>query len=273
MAVPASPGAMADDLSHVSFANPDFLEKNGLTSNNVLEYFYTSPFYQHLGPNSLNEQRRRGLQAEAQPGSHEFVVLAANEDAKEGRVETCIFVIQRLQHPATPKETYYVVAGTVYQAPELSELFKSALCQSAVGALGILKKQLEAMRPPEVDQPNSASPGWPAWCVFEQRPVPSAWRTSIEGSRARLEGRLLRRLSRLRSAARAARTCVTCVASHASHRSRPAAAPDPTFVANLVASLGAQLTSALGKPFADWIFDGDTAAYSREFPPPQETSN
>eukprot|EP00435_Cladocopium_sp_Y103_P042120 s530_g11.t1 len=173
--------AETDDLSHVSFANPDFLEKNGLTPSNVLEYFYTSPFYQRIGQNSVNEQRRRGLKVEVQPGHHEFVVLAANEDAKEGKVETCIFVIQRLQHPATPKETFYVIAGTIYQAPELSELFKSALCQSATGALGILQKQLEAMRPPEVDsQPHAASPGWPTWCLFEQQPVPSAWRVPIE---------------------------------------------------------------------------------------------
>jgi hypothetical protein len=30
-----------------------------------------------------------------------------------GKVETCIFVIQRLQHPATPKETFYVIAGAM----------------------------------------------------------------------------------------------------------------------------------------------------------------
>ena len=70
-----------------------------------------------------------------QPGSSEFVVLSANEDGKAGRVETSVFVIQRLVHPKTFKETFYVVSGTVYQAPELSELLRKALGQSASGAL------------------------------------------------------------------------------------------------------------------------------------------
>ncbi|CAK9090004.1 unnamed protein product [Durusdinium trenchii] len=126
------------DLAHVSFVNTEFLEKNGLTPKNVLEYFYTSPFYLHFGEGSLNEQRRRGLQVEAQAGSHEFVLRTANEDAKAGVVETSIFVLQRLQHPATSKETFYVISGTIYKAPELSELLKSSIGQSAIGATSSL---------------------------------------------------------------------------------------------------------------------------------------
>ena len=49
-----------------------------------LEYFYTSPFYQRTGQDSVNEQRRRGASVADLRGRHEFQVLAANEDAKEG---------------------------------------------------------------------------------------------------------------------------------------------------------------------------------------------
>ena len=178
-----------DDLAHVSFLNPEFLEKNGLTPKNVLDYFYTSPFYPHFGQNSLNEQRRRGLQVEAQAGSHEFVLRAANEDAKAGRVETSIFVLQLLQHPSIFKESFYVISGTIYKAPELSELIKSAIGQSAFGATSILKKQLEAMRIPLPEATDDAKTtaadeaiGWPAWCQFETGIVPAAWRAPIESA-------------------------------------------------------------------------------------------
>lgn len=69
------------------------------------------------------------------------MVLSANEDGKAGRVATSVFVIQRLVHPSTAKETFYVISGTVYQAPELSELLRKALGQSASGALCGLAKR------------------------------------------------------------------------------------------------------------------------------------
>ncbi|CAJ1359284.1 unnamed protein product [Effrenium voratum] len=171
-----------DDLAHVSFVNTEFLQKNGLTVKNVLDYFFTSPFYLHFGgATSLNEQRRRGQIED--PSASEFVLLAANEDAKEGRVETSVFVIQR--RSTVPHEAFYVISGSVYKAPEISELMGSALCQAALSAAGILKKQLEAMRQKELpdlpsegrleSEPSEPSePTWPAWCLFETK-APPAW--------------------------------------------------------------------------------------------------
>lgn len=46
--------------------------------------------------------------------------------------------------------------GTIYQAPELSELFKSALCQSAVGALGGALRHSEDEQIPKHEELRAA---------------------------------------------------------------------------------------------------------------------
>ncbi|CAE8583442.1 unnamed protein product, partial [Polarella glacialis] len=144
----------ADEIAHVSFANVEFLRRYGLNVKNVLEYFYTSPFYLHCGgPSSLNERRRRaGSGEEVRPSGnwHEFTLVHANEDAKDGRVETSIFVIQKVlwregHEGSVPSEVFYVLSGSIYKAPQIGELFDAAICQAARSADLILRKQLEGV--------------------------------------------------------------------------------------------------------------------------------
>ncbi|CAE7632067.1 MED6, partial [Symbiodinium pilosum] len=138
-----------------------------------LDYFYTSPFYQRSGgPESLNERRRRGQKVEEASPGIEFVVVGANADAKEGRLETSIFVVQRLLRrageSAVPQDVFYVLAGSVYKAPPIVDIFDGALCQTAMAASSILKKQLESFRYTAEEQPaaaqdaRSTNPDWPS---------------------------------------------------------------------------------------------------------------
>eukprot|EP00439_Symbiodinium_sp_Y106_P020733 s1582_g2.t1 len=187
-----------EDLAQVSFVNEDFLRKHGLSTSNVLDYFYTSPFYLRCGgPESINERRRRGQRVEAATTGIEFVVAGANADAREGILGTSIFVLQRVLRrageSATPQDAFYVLAGTVYKAPSLVDIFDGALCQSARAASSILKKQLESMRQSTGDEAPDApesrlGDGWPAWCNFERPAVPAVWLRGAFSDSARRVG-------------------------------------------------------------------------------------
>mmetsp|Transcript_49926 Transcript_49926/g.93442 ORF Transcript_49926/g.93442 Transcript_49926/m.93442 type:complete len:190 (-) Transcript_49926:45-614(-) len=180
-----------EDLAQVRFMNDDFLQKHGLTVSNVLDYFYTSPFYLRCGgPESLNELRRRGgvIDEAMATTNTEFVLVCANDDAKEGRMETSIFVLQRvLRRPgeaASPRETFYILAGTIYKAPPAAEIFDAALCQSAVAARSILAMQLDVFQRTEEESipangtrdPEST---WPAWCHLERPAMPPSWLRTV----------------------------------------------------------------------------------------------
>ena len=103
------PELIPECLAFLHEARVDFKRNEGgiiFWDKPRLDYFFTSPFYLHFGgATSLNEQRRRGQIEARQTGPHhlasdsiclhsppackdpsasEFVLLAANEDAKEG---------------------------------------------------------------------------------------------------------------------------------------------------------------------------------------------
>ncbi|KAL1232209.1 Mediator of RNA polymerase II transcription subunit [Trichinella spiralis] len=101
---------------------------NWLSASNVLDCFTNTlnPFYD---PNCLNEQVRiQRLSSEILSRVHgvEYILLHAAEP---------LFVIRKqYRQPnqnVTPLEDYYIIGGTVYQAPDLSSVFNSRL-QSAI---------------------------------------------------------------------------------------------------------------------------------------------
>ncbi|KRY88373.1 Mediator of RNA polymerase II transcription subunit 6 [Trichinella pseudospiralis] len=101
---------------------------NWLSASNVLDCFTNTlnPFYD---PNCLNEQVRiQRLSSEILSRVHgvEYILLHAAEP---------LFVIRKQYRQPnqniTPLEDYYIIGGTVYQAPDLSSVFNSRL-QSAI---------------------------------------------------------------------------------------------------------------------------------------------
>lgn len=191
--------ANIEGIAHTSFANTGFLRTHGLSTRNALEYFFLSPFYACSGGmTSLNELRRRGEQVAHTGNYHEFVLAYSNEAAKEGRVETSVFVIQKVSHQKVPSDSFYIIAGHVYKAPQLSGVFDSALHQVAASVDTILRRQVERLSRKRhwiaentdtlfVDVTDTGHrPRWPEWCFFEKRALPSAWiyeavKTSVPG--------------------------------------------------------------------------------------------
>eukprot|EP00416_Gambierdiscus_australes_P034108 CAMPEP_0171107372 /NCGR_PEP_ID=MMETSP0766_2-20121228/66668_1 /TAXON_ID=439317 /ORGANISM="Gambierdiscus australes, Strain CAWD 149" /LENGTH=219 /DNA_ID=CAMNT_0011568659 /DNA_START=215 /DNA_END=874 /DNA_ORIENTATION=+ len=189
---------LGEDTAHLSFSNVDFLQRHGLHPRNVLEYFYTSPFYARCGGmTSANEARRRGHQAPLSGDVHEFMLTYSNNAAKSGRIETSVYVIQKISHRTAqdgtvPSDTFYIVAGSIYKAPQLGELFERTVHQTTSAVDAILQRQVEPLKlPREAEEPGAPkreagasgtgagdcdSPlRWPAWCIFEKRPLPGAW--------------------------------------------------------------------------------------------------
>ena len=126
---------MSSDLSSISFRDELFLVSEGLSSRNVMEYFYQSPFYSLTGgQSSINEMIRRGSIAPASASRVDgdlYMMVSANEEGEAGLVDTGIFVVQKFRQnvnkPRIPLEVFYVQCGTIYQAPGLGRLIERHL--------------------------------------------------------------------------------------------------------------------------------------------------
>lgn len=122
-------------LSSISFRDEQFLISEGLSSRNVMDYFYQSPFYSLTnGENSINEMIRRGSIAPSSASRVDgdvYMVVSVNEEGEKGLIETGIFVIQRFRQqinkPRIPLECFYVQCGTIFQAPGLGRLIERHL--------------------------------------------------------------------------------------------------------------------------------------------------
>ncbi|KFD48989.1 hypothetical protein M513_10141, partial [Trichuris suis] len=115
-------GLQVSNPLHVQW-NPPW-NPNWINASNVLEYFTNTmnPFYD---PNCLNEQiRMQRLSPEvlSRASGVEYALLFACEP---------LFVIRKQYRQAnqtiTPMEDYYIIGGTVYQAPDLCSVLNSRL--------------------------------------------------------------------------------------------------------------------------------------------------
>lgn len=107
---------------NLSFLDPVFLSNYGpLSSLNILEYFYLSPFYDSA---SCNEQLRiQGASIDnlnSMTGK-QFIHIKNDNEPK-------LFIIKEIDRDRTGKarlrEVFYCIDGTFYQAPDLYDLVK-----------------------------------------------------------------------------------------------------------------------------------------------------
>jgi hypothetical protein len=158
-----------------TFRNQQFLVNEGLNPQNVLDYFYESPFYIEAGgPTSLNEQQRRGQQVDiAQPGEW-FELVFSNDEGKSGFVDESIFVIQKFQktHAAKklPREVFYVLSGTVAAAPGLGLLLERIAATTAVNFAEIYRLVRDARQVEKPTAKKENGHGWPDFVIFEENP-------------------------------------------------------------------------------------------------------
>lgn len=135
-------------LDEVQWKHPEWIQRNGLRTDNVLEYFSLSPFYDRSSNNQVlkmqsqyNELHSRGndLYSELQNMKGlEFVVAIAQDPD--------LWVIRK-QERISPKETrpistYFVVGENIYMAPAVHTIIQNRILSIALSlnkALGIAR--------------------------------------------------------------------------------------------------------------------------------------
>ena len=172
---------MTSDPHQLTFRDQSFLVSQGLRPDNAIDYFAESPFYQNFGGyESLNEKTRRGEISSIQDGMHSgepvvyFEIVHANEEAKLGYVDEGIMAIQKFTKiggQRTPREVFYLVAGTIHLSPTLGKILEQSLGKVAQN-LNEIYRASEAVSAKQdtaisIDGPT----GWPDFVRFPAIPA------------------------------------------------------------------------------------------------------
>lgn len=135
-------------LDEVQWKHPEWIQRNGLRTDNVLEYFSLSPFYDRSSNNQVlkmqsqyNELNTRGndLYKELQNMKGlEFVVAIAREPD--------LWVIRKQDrlgpYEVHPISTYFVVGENIYMAPAVHTIIQNrvlSIASSLTKALSIAR--------------------------------------------------------------------------------------------------------------------------------------
>ncbi|XP_018648858.1 med-6-related [Schistosoma mansoni] len=141
-----------EDLYGVSWSNPAW--SHFLCSANVLDYFcdLSNPFYDRQCNNEVIRMQR--LHPE------QLLCMTGIEFYLHHAQEPILFIIRKQQRlsptQVTPLAYYYVINGTVLQAPDLSTLLNSRLLTAIVG----LKKVIQTLGPCARYHPSDGSYSW-----------------------------------------------------------------------------------------------------------------
>lgn len=141
-----------EELYGVSWSNPAW--SHFLCSSNVLDYFcdLSNPFYDRQCNNEVIRMQRLNPEQLLNMTGVEFYLHHAQEPI--------LFVIRKQQRLSTTQVTplayYYVIGGTVLQAPDLSALLNSRLLTTITG----LKRLLQTLAPCARYHPSDGSYSW-----------------------------------------------------------------------------------------------------------------
>lgn len=125
-------------LDELQWKHPEWIQRNGLRTDNVLEYFSLSPFYDRSSNNQVlkmqsqyNELNTRGndLYSELQNmRGLEFVVAIAHQPD--------LWVIRKQDrlspHEVRPLATYFVVGENIYMAPAVHSVIQNRVLSMAL---------------------------------------------------------------------------------------------------------------------------------------------
>eukprot|EP00262_Sarcandra_glabra_P007042 TRINITY_DN19610_c0_g1_i1.p1 TRINITY_DN19610_c0_g1~~TRINITY_DN19610_c0_g1_i1.p1 ORF type:complete len:281 (-),score=31.95 TRINITY_DN19610_c0_g1_i1:246-1088(-) len=121
--VPAPPGT---DMTGICFRDQLWLNSYPLDRNLVFDYFALSPFYDW----SCNNEQLRMQSIHPLDVSH-LEKMTGNEYALSEVMEPHLFVIRKVKRDGpekvTPMLTYYILDGSIYQAPQLCNVFASRI--------------------------------------------------------------------------------------------------------------------------------------------------
>lgn len=128
-------------LDEIQWKSPEFIQERGLNTNNVLEYFSLSPFYDRTSNNQVLMMQFQYQQIQIPMGMtfHQYFQTRLSEMTG---VEFIIaytkepdFWIVRKQKRLDPNNTitlqdYYIIGANVYQAPKIYDVLSSRLLAS-----------------------------------------------------------------------------------------------------------------------------------------------
>ncbi|GAA6081807.1 hypothetical protein Q7C36_008389 [Tachysurus vachellii] len=120
---------LRDNLLGISWVDSSWVPM--LNSGNVLDYFSerSNPFYDRTCNNEVVKMQRLTLEHLKQMVGVEYILLHAQEPI--------LYIIrkQQRQSPAqlVPLADYYIIAGVVYQAPDLGSVISSRLLSAVHG--------------------------------------------------------------------------------------------------------------------------------------------
>ncbi|KAJ1557298.1 hypothetical protein HK096_008052 [Nowakowskiella sp. JEL0078] len=136
--------AETDDLTQVSFKDTTFLQHFPLDEHNIIDYFALSQFYDRSCINEQVRMQERFLSFSQNDSSASALPLKMDARAISGVEYTvaleyllykpALFVIYKFyRHTLDRKEllaAYYIIEGTIYQAPNLSSLLSNRILTS-----------------------------------------------------------------------------------------------------------------------------------------------
>ncbi|XP_020265242.1 mediator of RNA polymerase II transcription subunit 6 isoform X2 [Asparagus officinalis] len=122
-AMPPPPGT---DMTGICFRDPLWLSTYPLDRNLVFDYFALSPFYDW----TCNNEQLRSRSIHPLDLSH-LSKMTGNEYMLSEVMEPHLFVIRKQKRDSpekvTPMLTYYVLDGSIYQAPQLCNVFAARI--------------------------------------------------------------------------------------------------------------------------------------------------
>ncbi|OWM66539.1 mediator of RNA polymerase II transcription subunit 6 [Punica granatum] len=119
---PAAPAPPATDMTGICFRDQLWLNTYPLDRNLVFDYFALSPFYDY----SCNNEQLRRNSIHPLDMSH-LAKMTGVEYVLSEVLEPNLFVIRKQKRDSSDKPThmltYYVLDGSIYQAPQLCNVF------------------------------------------------------------------------------------------------------------------------------------------------------
>lgn len=101
----------------------------GLRHDNVLEYFYTSPFYDPICNNEA--VRTQGLSSDHLQGLTGLEYVVDLQSSKEPHLYVIRKQFRRSKQSAETLEIFYCLDGIVYQCPLLLEVLQSRILKTS----------------------------------------------------------------------------------------------------------------------------------------------
>lgn len=131
--------AKAEPLDEIQWKSPEWIQQFGLHSENVLDYFSESPFYDRTSNNQVLKMQFQFQQVPPNVHPQEYLrqklVEMVGVEFIIAYVKEPDFWIVRKQKRLSPsnvavQQDYYIVGANIYQAPKIYDILSSRLLSS-----------------------------------------------------------------------------------------------------------------------------------------------